>query len=181
MPAREHQKMQGGKLATLAILFLLLVVGFGLGLLAGAAYEEPGLLVEHLAGRTESVPLDARAPVTVGEGEGEAHAPALEEIPTPPLEQNPATPPAPTADIPHATAGGRFAVQVGAFSDEDAARKLAREVLALGLPVYIEREDGRTPFRVRVGRFATRARAEQIAHRLKREQRLPTWVIDEER
>ena len=42
-------------IATLAGALLLIVAGFGIGLVAGAAYEEPSLVAEHLAGGATEV------------------------------------------------------------------------------------------------------------------------------
>jgi DedD protein len=38
---------------------LLAVVGFGLGIVAGLVFEEPGLLFDYVTGKTEPAPLDA--------------------------------------------------------------------------------------------------------------------------
>jgi DedD protein len=68
-----------------------------------------------------------------------------------------------------AGAQGRFAVQVGAFSDAAAAREVRLKVEKLGLKTYtqvVETADGRR-IRVRVGPFATRDDAEKAAGKVK--------------
>jgi DedD protein len=67
------------------------------------------------------------------------------------------------------SAQGRFAVQVGAFSDAAAAREVRLKVEKLGLKTYtqvVETADGRR-IRVRVGPFATRDDAEKAAGKVK--------------
>ena len=78
----------------------------------------------------------------------------------------PATPP---ADVPAATASGAWAVQVGAFGSEGAARKLAQKLESQGYEVFIAatKRSGKTLHRVRVGPVATRNDADQLASRLK--------------
>jgi len=69
-----------------------------------------------------------------------------------------------------------WAIQVGAFSDEAAANRLA-ETLRDRYPVEVlpaKNEGGR--FRVRVQPLDGESRARSIADDLKREERLPTWV-----
>jgi cell division septation protein DedD len=45
-----------------------------------------------------------------------------------------------------------------------------------------EAERGKEPrWRVRVGPVKTRAEAESLSARLKREQKLPTWILSEEK
>ena len=54
---REMMEEGPGWLATLGGALVLVVLGFGVGLVAGAAFEEPDLVVDHLAGRTTEVAL----------------------------------------------------------------------------------------------------------------------------
>ena len=68
------RRSRAGWLATLVGLSLLAIPGFGLGLLGGVAWEDPGLLVSYLAGGTEEVgwassaerPPDVAAPAPQG-------------------------------------------------------------------------------------------------------------------
>ncbi len=74
-----------------------------------------------------------------------------------------------------------FSVQVGAFSESDAADRVAVDLRSKGFPVYVTpsagSRDGR--WRVRVGPMATRAEAEDTAQQLKTREQLPTWVLSE--
>ena len=77
MAARRHRQREGvgpGWLSTLAGAALLLVLGFGVGLLAGAAWEEPELVMDHLAGRTTELPLVAE--ISADPAEAEEREPA---------------------------------------------------------------------------------------------------------
>ncbi len=148
-------------------------VGFGLGALAGALWEEPGLMAGFVAGETEEVPW--------GSDRG------LPEVAAEKPNARDATPPPPEAGRSLAEAappasGSRFAVQVGAFADSAAAERLAESLRGKGFRVTVSGsgEDGGTRWRVRVGPMETREAAERSAARLKTEETLPTWVLDEE-
>jgi cell division protein FtsN len=88
-------------------------------------------------------------------------------------------PPAPAAAarVPAGSEGGRFTVQVGAFSAREPADALRARLAAAGHDAYITEADGgsRARYRVRVGSFATREQARQTAERLGRE-RVSTYV-----
>ena len=76
-----------------------------------------------------------------------------------------------------------FAVQVGAFADSASAERLANSLRGKGFRVYVSgsREEGASRWRVRVGPMETREAAERSAARLKAEETLPTWVLEEGR
>jgi hypothetical protein len=65
-------------------------------------------------------------------------------------------------------------VQVGAFQEEDRARRLAEAMRARGLPTVVEQEDDL--FKVRVGHFGVREEAAALQMRLRGEG-LATWLI----
>lgn len=65
-------------------------------------------------------------------------------------------------------------VQIGAFANQDNALRLADQMRARGLTVFVDLLDGL--HRVRVGSFATRDAAETLRARLA-EEGLPTWLI----
>ena len=94
-------------------------------------------------------------------------------------EPAPAAPTAPvSAAATPASAEFRFALQVGAFANEDNARKAQAKLQAAGFKTYTEVLDtsqGKR-IRVRVGPFATRAEAEQAAPRIK-ELELPALLV----
>ncbi len=196
------RRSRAGWLATLVGLSLLAIPGFGLGLLGGVAWEDPGLLVSYLAGGTEEVgwassaerPPDVAAPAprpsasTVAP-QGTAPRSATRK----PAERSGAgaqraagerssSRPAATPPVPAAPTG-HFSVQVGAFAEGRAAEELAATLRGKGYPVYVSAGAGAgsARWRVRVGPLASREAADRTASRLKAEERLPTWVVDESR
>jgi DedD protein len=101
--------------------------------------------------------------------------------PAPPPQQSaappPKTPPPAPADKPADTASkaapkpsanGRWDVQVMALRSKEGADKLASDLKSKGYPAFVA-NPARGLYRVRVGPFAKRAEAEQIAARLARE------------
>jgi len=74
-------------------------------------------------------------------------------------------------------------VQVGAFTESAPAEKLADRLRARGYPTYVRssEDDGESRWRVRVGPVAARPEAEALAEKLQRAEKLPTWVLDEDR
>jgi cell division septation protein DedD len=172
-------------------LALLAVPGFALGVLAGVAWEDPGLLLGHLLGRSVDVPWGAVAGTpSASEPPPVAAAPAPRPAPEPrlPAVAAPAPKPAPK---PEATrlrpevlspgASARFAVQVGAFSESAAAEGLVERLRARGFAAYVSPspKNSAARWRVRVGPLSSRGEADRVAARLKAEEKLPTWVLDE--
>ncbi len=206
--ARRHR---GGRswAWTLGMLVLIAIPGFGLGLIAGVAWEDPSLLGSHLLGGTtdvviwsegavalpadpgESLPLPdvaAPAPMAPPPRPASAPQPARAAKPSAPRQE----PTAPVTRPPDATRlrpevlspgvpTGRFAVQVGAFGASSSAEKLAARLRTKGFDVYVSPgvAAGQARWRVRVGPSPTRDQAERAAARLKAEEQLPTWVLDE--
>jgi DedD protein len=57
---RRGRRREGrGLVAVLLGTALLAVLGFGLGIVAGLVFEEPGLLFDYVTGKTQPAPLDA--------------------------------------------------------------------------------------------------------------------------
>ena len=169
MSEKETRKAGPGWIATIAGALLLIVVGFGVGLVAGAAYEEPRLVADHLTGKTTEVPLPTTATKPVREDVSDAGG----------VEA--ANPDASARAVSSAPPAGGFAVQVGAFATQAAADGLAAELRNLGHASYVADEGGNgARYKVRVGPIASRADADVLADALKREQRLPTWVLARE-
>jgi cell division protein FtsN len=170
---RNERRGASGWLATIGALALLVAVGFGIGIVAGVLWEAPRLVVAHLTGGTTEIRWNADAKGRAVEPEDsapEVEAPLREEAPAVELPAVAAAPP------------GRTAIQVGAFADSAAAEKLADRLRGRGYPVYVTpgaRSDA-PRWRVRVGPLADRAEAERVAARLKSEEKLPTWVLDED-
>jgi DedD protein len=174
--------------------------GFAVGLVAGILFEEPGLVIDQIAGRATEVPLAAETQPAGSQTPDVAAAPVSEAVlaPSPPEEvpaaeqaiPEPASKPAPAAPAPaasRASAGSPaprprsgYSVQVGAYGDEAGARRLAERVGEAGFPAYVSTTLGRgARYRVRVGPVASRDEARQLATRLERELELKTWVLSE--
>lgn len=97
-----------------------------------------------------------------------APAPAPAAAPAPasqaPPRTRPATQSAP-APRPAAAGGTMYSVQVAAYDSREAATRMADVLVSRGLDARV---DGRQqPFRVRIGRFATRAEAVRLQQTLK--------------
>jgi cell division septation protein DedD len=197
--SRERAPSAGiGWLVTLGGAAVLLAFGFGIGLVAGSALEEPELVAKHLAGEATELPLpEAPAAPRAAAPATPAPAPAREARPAPPDGARPAAPapavapptPKPVAPPrapapPPATVAARpagFAIQVGAFAERKAAEELVSSLRGDRLRAYVVEgapsESAR--FRVRVGPYATRAQAGDEAAKIKAKRRLPIWVIAE--
>ncbi len=96
-------------------------------------------------------------------------------------EQVETPPPAPAPAAATTAVRSGFSVQVGAFAQNTAAEQVAGDLRSKGYPVYVtpsaSSADGR--WRVRVGPLQTRGEADEVAGRLKSQERLPTWVLSE--
>ena len=192
---RQAEQAGPGWLSTLAGAALLLVAGFVVGMLAGTAWEEPDLVMDHLAGRTTELPLAAE--VSAGPPEAPEPEPAArplgarERSPEVSKTEAPADPPSVSAappprapdppparrSTPPAAAG--FSIQVGAFGEEGTATRLAGELRAGGFSVHVHTDDGPggRRFRVRVGPVSTREEATRLAGKLESDHQLPTWIL----
>jgi len=172
MAARSSARKRGwglGWLATLLALLLMVFGGFGVGLVVGFVLEEPTLVAGHIVGRTTEIdwgPENARAS-TPGAGEAGALAP-VGAGPSP-------------AFLRAQEEALRFSIQVGAFGNPARASDLAEQLGSAGYPVQILEPDDDDRWRVRVGPIDSRNEADTLALRLKREDRLPTWVLSEPR
>jgi len=122
--------------------------------------------VEGLVERAEATAPPAASPPEVS-----AAAPSAPS--TPPRADEPAP-----AATPVRAPAPAWAIQVGAFADEKAARGLAEDLGRKGYPVeMIPSSSSGGRWRVRVQPVAGEKHARQMADRLKREERLPTWVL----
>lgn len=173
-------------------LSLLAIPGFALGLAAGIAWEEPGLLFGYLAGRGEDVVIrEAGEPPRVARTPESPLPKAMPDVaaPAPSAPQareatrlrSEAPSPLTAKASPLTAKAERFAVQVGAFSENESAERLAENLRKKGFDVYISAGAKVTQprWRVRVGPFPDRKEAERAAGRLKKNEKLPTWVLDE--
>lgn len=89
----------------------------------------------------------------------------------PRVEAKPADKPAAKTSI---KAHSGFVVQVGAFSNADAAKKLHEKLHKQGFPSYTEKISNKV--RVRVGDYASHAEAEKIRHKLEMQGMQPDVV-----
>jgi DedD protein len=143
-----------------------------------AAEETTAATGERPAPGVEPQP-EAQAPVTPAAVAAQGRPVAQSPAPRPEQKAaaKPEPKPEPTAQ-PAATAGGAWAVQVGAFGSLETARGMVRDLTGAGYRAYIApvTRGGKTLHRVRVGPEADRASAEQIAKRLKA-RGLPATVV----
>jgi cell division septation protein DedD len=193
--SRERDGARSSWLAALVGLVFLVIAGFGVGMVAGVVWEDPGLIFAYVTGETEEVAWDglpdSAADVAARASEPEppvdpqlrriaaAESPAITPAaaPPPPVEpRQPVSPPVAAAPA------GKVAVQVGAFESSEAAEGLAKLLESEGFPVYVSpgTKAGKARWRVRVGPLATREEAESVAARLKKSQKLPTWILNED-
>jgi DedD protein len=98
---------------------------------------------------------------------------AQQKQPPPPVAPPPAAPPPKPTEPPQKPAAkppatGGWVVQVMALKSREGADKLASDLKTKGYPAFVA-NPARSLYRVRVGPFAKRAEAEQIAGRLARE------------
>jgi cell division septation protein DedD len=185
-------RQQGSRrVSTLGGLAMLAIPGFALGALAGIVWEDPGLVAAYLFGATEEVawsgsstdagaktppPVAVNSPVT-------ATAPNPKKTASAKPTARPAPKSKPRVSPPiRNIASGNVAIQVGAFSERAAAQRLAKDLRGKGFPVLIVPGDGSgTPrYRVRVGPLGSRDEAEQTAAQLKRDEKLPTWIVEDD-
>ena len=179
----------------------VVTAGFALGIFAGIVWEEPGLVLAYLTGGTERIEWGADPDPDEAVADREPpQTPSVAAAPPPGLRDSPVVPaprrertetvgisraakPAdpPTTEEVAAPRAAGFAVQVGAFSDRQAADGLADSLRRDGYSVYLSRGEGEAgAWRVRVGPLPSREDAERTGHRLKSDHKLPTWVLSED-
>ncbi len=199
METRVKERLVG------AIIFVALVVALVPEILSGprratrtggATVSEQPLktytieLEEHgfPAAASESEPVEppedsveasrAEKPDAVPSSRGESANARVSSSSTAPSTPQPATQARaePPVNEPALTAG--WAVQLGSFSNAENAERLANELRARGYKAFVSRFESadQTRLRVRVGPEQERARAEQLAKRLRREGRQATVV-----
>jgi cell division septation protein DedD len=120
-------------------------------------------------------PAAKQAPV-----QATAVPPAVKPLPAPPVAA-PKPTPAPTAvaTTAPASAGGKIAVQVGAFNTRKEADTLAKKLSGRGYAVYVMNPlaDGKNVYRVRVGNYASADEAQRVSARLTSQEKLKPWII----
>ena len=161
-------------------LLLLALAGFGVGLLAGVAWKEPGLVASYVFGGTEEIDWSQAESALEALPGVAAEAPVAPGVAPPPVASR-STALRPEVISPTGKRE-RMAVQVGAFAESASAERLARTLRGKGFSVYVSpgTSAGQPRWRVRVGPLASREEAEQAASRLKTVEKLPTWVLSED-
>lgn len=165
---------------------LLISFGFVIGVVVGATWEDSELVVRHAQGRSEVVSLDElTGPPIVTESRvadpGARPASRETAISNPDVAAAPppgrTRPPAPAVEPSSVVEG--FEVQVGAFVARAPADELSQRLEGKGFSVHVSARssDGDHRWRVRVGPVGTRGEADTLALRLKRDEKLPTWIV----
>ena len=127
---------------------------------------------------TESAPVEAE---TVDD-----HAEIAEEtkisddLPPPPVETKTSAPVnRNTSELTDngPTGSGKWVINVGAFSQESSARARSEEISRQGMPAHVHRidSDGKTLWRVRVGYFASKAKASEYTQWMKTTHGIEGW------
>jgi DedD protein len=177
-----------GWLVTLFGAALLVAAGFAVGLVVGAVREEPAMWLQYVTGKSATLPAPAAAPLAPPPAPAAAPTREPREVAPPivaPPSQAVLAPAAPSEPLPSVgsapAAGTRFAVQVGAFSQSSEAEKLEAQLKRKGLPAYVQPSTGApdSRWRVRIGPLASRDEADRVATKLKTQDKLPVWVLEE--
>jgi cell division protein FtsN len=115
-------------------------------------------------------PVAVPAPIPV------APKPAERPKPTPPAT---AETPGRAAPLSAPAAGaGKLVIQVFSSPDKDQADKIRNQLVAGGQKAFLSpiRGSGRTMYRVRLGPYDSRDQAEKVAQKVRKDQRLDTWI-----
>ena len=90
-------------------------------------------------------------------------------------------PPSVSAAPPQKNSAGDFSIQVGAFTNGTQAESLKQRLADKGYASFVQPPDGskNSRWRVRVGPFSDRAEAEQTGAKLKKNEKLPTWIVSD--
>ena len=160
---------------------------------AETAAAEPGASV---AAEAPSTPASTEPPAPVAEPKLSYHerlqqAAPKEELkaePQAPPTAKPAPPPAPAPavtppadaapNVPTTGRPGTWFLQVTALKNRAAAAGTVRTLIGKGYPAYLEGPPPGTPaiYRVRIGRYASRSDAEQVARRLQKEEQFTSDI-----
>jgi DedD protein len=182
---RRGRRREGrGLVAVLLGTALLAVLGFGLGIVAGLVFEEPGLLFDYVTGKTQPAPLDATRSANefaAAERERASIPDAVIAPPVEPVAEVAAAKPQDGGAAPRAfeaAAAEATPPQVAAAPPGMPERKvdppaeaLADEEPALTPPA----PSTRSGYSVQVGALADAASAEQLALKL-RKRGFPVYV-----
>jgi len=105
----------------------------------------------------------------------------------PPTTEEPVAPTTPKAIAPapaaHAPSGSGFSIQVAAVRGRDEADRMAAKLVQAGYSSYVVSGDGASAgfYRVRVGAFADRQAAEDVARKIELAEGVKPWIVKETR
>lgn len=166
-----------------SVVIFLCGVLVGRGIAAEAGAEEPVVTEETAQGPAEAGDSASVPPAPVDDlryhDDLQKNAPPKADLPAaeptaapepPPVAQESA--PAPAAvDVPTSGRPGIWHLQVSALKSQAAAADLVRQLAAKGYPAYLENTPPGVPpvYRVRVGRYKSRAEAIEVAARIKKD------------
>ncbi len=169
-----------------------LVIAYLSGETEAVEWTEPAPVAAPPPSEAAKLPMGPTPTTPEPEAAPEPERVAKAAPPEPPKPAAPAKPapqakpapepvkPKPAAKPVAAAPPGRYAVQVGAFGESQAAEKLAERLRGRGYTSYVQAStDGDSRWRVRVGPVSERSTAEALASKLEKNEKLPTWVLDE--
>ena len=165
-----------GWLTSLLGVLILVAGGFVLGLVVGVVFEEPELVAGHVAGRSTEIDWAASQVSGRSAKETQAWFATEREGASESVRETPSVAAAPPAFV-GLSGSHEFVIQVGAFADSLAAQGLAERLRGSGYLTHVIAPHDDDRWRVRVGPVPGRVAADELALRLKSEERLPTWVL----
>jgi DedD protein len=162
-----------------------------------AAARKDARAARTAAAQAAANPANPPNPLSTGPGgEGEAAPPAaadnvvrprpLPDAPAPPVSaakrgaaaaDTGGSPSSHAADA-GAGAAGEVVIQVFSSADREQADRVRGGLVDAGFQAFLSpiAKNGQTMYRVRIGPFATRADAEPVAEKVRKEQKLDTWI-----
>jgi cell division septation protein DedD len=124
---------------------------------------------------------------TAARKEPPAVLPGSTRVPAPPAAKpaaagapKPKDPAAAAAPAPSAAGTERFRVQVASTRDAAAARQLVERLRKKGYAANLETAqgpDGKNQYKVRVGNYSERGPAEDVAARIRSEEKVGAWIV----
>jgi DedD protein len=86
----------------------------------------------------------------------------------------------PRAAAPASSGGGQVVIQVFSSPEKDQAERIQKRLASGGQKAFLSPVDvgGRTMYRVRIGPFATRDAAQQVAEQVRKGYKLDTWITE---
>jgi cell division septation protein DedD len=140
------------------------------------AEEEPAQVAESTPAPAHPDRSPDKPRVTFPDEGGTEETPRAE-----PARPQRTTPPAPAPEPAANASAGRMVIQVFSSSEKDQAEKIRDRLVGGGQKAYLSPVEvgGRTMYRVRIGPFDTRDRAQQAAEQVRKGFKLDTWITEE--